>query len=134
MAAPAIARGAQRAGATVLTGCAVRGVETAGGRVSGVVTERGRIRCASVVLAGGAWSSLMCDRLGIRLPQLKILGNVMRSAPLPGGPDVSFKGNGFGVRKRMDGGYNIAFGQSNEVQIVPDSFRYFFDFLPRAHA
>ena len=132
MAAPAIARGAQQAGAAVLTNCAVRGVETTAGRVSGVVTERGSIRCSSVVLAGGVWSSLMCARLGIRLPQLKILGNVMRSAPLAGGPEVSFKGTGFGVRKRMDGGYNIAFGQSNEVQIVPDSFRYFFDFLPRA--
>ncbi|MGI4943880.1 MAG: NAD(P)/FAD-dependent oxidoreductase [Janthinobacterium lividum] len=132
MAAPAIARGAQAAGVSVLTQCAVRGVESTAGRVSGVVTEHGRIRCSSVVLAGGAWSSLMCARLGIRLPQLKILGNVMRSAPLAGGPEVSFKGPGFGVRKRKDGGYNIAFGQSNEVQIVPDSFRYFFDFLPRA--
>jgi glycine/D-amino acid oxidase-like deaminating enzyme len=132
MAAPAIARGAQAAGAGVFTNCAVRGVETAAGKVSAVVTEKGRIRCQSVVLAGGAWSSLLCNTLGIRLPQLKILGNVMRTAPLDGGPMVSTKGPGFGLRRRRDGGYNIAFGQSNEVQIVPDSFRYFFDFLPRA--
>ncbi|HWK47730.1 MAG TPA: FAD-binding oxidoreductase [Stellaceae bacterium] len=131
MAAPAIARGAQAAGALVFTNCAVRGVETAGGKVAAVMTEKGRIRCGSVVLAGGAWSSLMCDTLGIRLPQLKILGNVMRTAPLEGGPEISTKGNGFGLRKRRDGGYNIAYGQSNEVQIVPDSFRYFFDFLPQ---
>ncbi|MBV8653162.1 MAG: FAD-binding oxidoreductase, partial [Alphaproteobacteria bacterium] len=130
-AAPAIARGAQRKGASVLTNCAVRGIETAGGAVSGVVTEKGRIACTSVVLAGGAWSSLMCDSLDIRLPQLKILGNVMRTAPLKGGPEISTKGPGFGLRKRLDGGYNVAYGRSNEVQIVPDSFRYFFDFLPR---
>ena len=132
MAAPAIARGAQHAGAGVFTNCAVRGVETTGGKVSAVVTEKGRIRCQSVVLAGGAWSSLMCNTLGVRLPQLKILGNVMRTEPIEGGPLVSTKGPGFGLRHRRDGGYNIAFGQSNEVQIVPDSFRYFFDFLPRA--
>ncbi|MER2537424.1 MAG: FAD-binding oxidoreductase [Rhizobiaceae bacterium] len=134
MAAPAIARGARRHGATILTNCAVRGIETSAGAVSGIVTEKGRIAASSVVLAGGVWSSLMCDQIGVRLPQLKVLGNLMRTAPLEGGPEVSAKGPGFGMRKRLDGGYNIAFGQSNEAQIVPDSFRYFFDFLPRAIA
>ncbi len=131
LAAPAIARGVQMLGGTVLTNCAVRGIETRDGRVAGVVTERGRIAAPKVVLAGGVWSGLMCRQLGIRLPQLKVLGNVMRTAPLEGGPEVSVKGPGFGMRKREDGGYNIAFGQSNEAQIVPDSFRFFFDFMPR---
>jgi glycine/D-amino acid oxidase-like deaminating enzyme len=131
LAVPAIARGVQMLGGTVLTNCAVRGIETRDGRVSGVITERGRIAAARVVLAGGVWSSLMLRQLGIRLPQLKVLGNVMRTAPLAGGAEISIKGPGFGMRKREDGGYNIAFGQSNEAQIVIDSFRYFFDFLPR---
>jgi len=74
MAAPAIAEGARRRGATILTGCAVRGIETAAGRVAGVVTEKGRIACQSIVLAGGAWSRLFCGNLGIDLPQLKVLG------------------------------------------------------------
>ena len=134
MAASAIALGARKLGVSILTNCAVRGVDTKAGSVCGVFTEAGRIACDAVVLAGGAWSSLMCDTLGVRLPQLKVLGNVMRTAPLEGGPEVNTKGPGFGLRKRLDGGYNIAFGQSNEVQIVPDSFRYFFDFLPRALA
>src|SRR5947209_9995031 len=63
-AAPAIAAPARRRGATVMTGCAVRGIETAAGRVAGVVTEKGRIACQSVVLAGGAWSRLFCGNLG----------------------------------------------------------------------
>jgi glycine/D-amino acid oxidase-like deaminating enzyme len=130
-AAPAIARGAQRLGATILTECAVRGVETKGGRVSGVVTERGRIDCDAVVLAGGAWSSLMCNTLGLRLPQLKVLASVQRTAPLEGGPEVSARGPGFGIRKRMDGGYTIAYGLTSISEITPDSFRYLFDFLPR---
>ena len=58
-------------GATVVTQCAVRGLETRGGRVSGVVTERGRIACDAVVLAGGAWSRLFCGNAGIDLPQLR---------------------------------------------------------------
>jgi glycine/D-amino acid oxidase-like deaminating enzyme len=131
LATPAIAESARDAGAYILTGCAVRGVETTGGAVSGVVTEKGAIACQSVVLAGGVWSRLMCHSLGIRLPQLNVQGNVMRTAPLDGGPEVSVRGRGFGLRKRLDGGYNIAYGLSNEAQIVPDSFRYLFDFLPR---
>ena len=55
-AVPAIARAAERLGATVLTNTAVRSIDRQGGRVAGVVTEHGRIACQSVVLAGGAWS------------------------------------------------------------------------------
>src|SRR5580704_4826788 len=88
-AAPAIAEAARRHGAAVLTQCAVRGIETAAGRVAGVVTEKGRIACQSVVLAGGAWSRLFCGNLGIELPQLKVLGSVMRTERLDGGPEIS---------------------------------------------
>lgn len=130
-AAPAIARGAQRLGAQVFTECAVRGVETTGGRVSAVVTERGRVNCGAVVLAGGVWSSLMCDSLGLRLPQLKVLASVQRTAPLAGGPETSAKGPGFGLRKRMDGGYTVAYGLTAISELTPDSFRFMRDFLPR---
>ena len=68
MAAPAIAQAARRHGAKILTGCAVRGIETAAGRIAGVVTEKGRIACGSVVLAGGAWSRLFAGNLGVELP------------------------------------------------------------------
>src|SRR6266436_915391 len=59
-AAPAIAAAARRHGAAILTGCAVRGVETAAGRVVAAITEKGRIACDTIVLAGGAWSRLFC--------------------------------------------------------------------------
>jgi glycine/D-amino acid oxidase-like deaminating enzyme len=55
-AAPAIAKGAQDKGAKVFTNCAARGIETSGGVVSGVVTEKGRVGCKTVVLATGAWT------------------------------------------------------------------------------
>src|SRR6202035_695627 len=79
---PAIAEGARDAGATILTECAVRGIETQAGRVSGVVTEKGRIACDAVVLAGGAWSRLFCGNAGIEFPQPKVLASVFRTAPL----------------------------------------------------
>ena len=67
----------------ILTNCAVRGIETAAGRVSRRSSpRRGRIACQSVVLAGGAWSRLFCGNLGVELPQLKVLGSVMRTETL----------------------------------------------------
>jgi glycine/D-amino acid oxidase-like deaminating enzyme len=129
-AAPAIAEAARRLGAAILTQCAVRGIETLGGRIAGVVTERGTIACESVVLAGGVWSRLFCRPLDLRLPQLKVLSSVMRTEPLPGGPEASASGFGFGLRKRLDGGYTVASWSGNVVDIVPDSFRFFADFLP----
>ena len=129
-AAPLIAEAARRKGASILTECAVRGIETSGGAISGVVTERGPIACSAVVLAGGAWSSLFSGRFGIRLPQLKVKNSVLRTKPLEGGPGPAIWSNGFAVRKRADGGYTIASGHENVVDIVPNSFRFFFDFLP----
>ena len=129
-AGPAIAEAGRRLGATILTQCAVRGVETKGGRISGVVTERGTIACESVVLAGGVWSRLFCRPLDLRLPQLKVLSSVMRTEPLPGGPETSASGFGFGLRKRLDGGYTVASWSGNVVDIVPDTFRFFSEFFP----
>jgi glycine/D-amino acid oxidase-like deaminating enzyme len=129
-AAPAIARAAQRRGATILAPCAVRGLERTDGRATAVITERGRIACDAVVLAAGAWSSLFCASLGIRLPQLKVLSSVMRTAPVAEGPDVCTYLDDVGYRKRRDGGYTIAKGAGYVAPFVPDSLRYLREFLP----
>jgi glycine/D-amino acid oxidase-like deaminating enzyme len=129
-AAPAIAQAARRHGATILTGCAVRGVETSAGKISSVITEKGRIACTSVVLAGGAWSRLFCRGLDLRLPQLKIRSSVLRTAPLDNGPDCAAWFPDFAYRKRLDGGYTIATAGTITADIVPDSFTFFADFLP----
>ncbi|MCZ8108616.1 MAG: FAD-binding oxidoreductase, partial [Burkholderiales bacterium] len=130
MAVPAMARGARRLGATILTQCAVRGVETSAGRVSGVVTERGRISCRAVVLAGGAWSRLFCGNMGIDFPALKVLGSVLRTKPLDGPPKVATGGSDYAFRKRLDGGYSIAQRGATMAEVIPDSFRLFPDFFP----
>ena len=79
-AGPAIAEAAREKGAAILTECAVRGLDLSAGRIAGVITERGRIACNAVVMAGGAWSNLFCQRYGIDVPQL----NVMASWGEPG--------------------------------------------------
>ncbi|MGL4496777.1 MAG: NAD(P)/FAD-dependent oxidoreductase [Beijerinckiaceae bacterium] len=129
-AVPAIARKVRELGGHVLTQCAVRGIETAAGKVSGVITEKGVIACQSAVLAGGAWSRLFLGNMGIDFPQLRILGSVMRTAPLDGPPTHAVGASDFAFRKRADGGYTIARRGASEAHIVPDSFRLFFDFLP----
>ena len=53
VAIPALARAAQRAGVAVAEVCAVRNLDLQDGRVSGVHTEKGRVACNRVVLAGG---------------------------------------------------------------------------------
>jgi glycine/D-amino acid oxidase-like deaminating enzyme len=129
-AAPAIALAARRAGATILTDCAVREIETSGGKIAAVITEKGRIACDNVVLAGGAWSRLVCRGLGVRLPQLKVRASVMRTAPLANGPERSAWFPDFGIRKRLDGGYTVASTGLTTVDVVPDSFAFFGDFTP----
>jgi len=131
VAAPAVAEAARDRGAVILTNCAVRGIERTAGRISGVVTEKGRIACASVVLAGGAWSRLFAGNAGLDLPQLKVLGSVFRTKPLSGAPAVTAAGGVFAFRKRLDGGYSIARRNANTAEVTPDHFRLLADFLPR---
>ncbi|WP_342641529.1 NAD(P)/FAD-dependent oxidoreductase [Rhodoligotrophos ferricapiens] len=129
MAVPAIARKARALGAIIMTNCAARAIDTAGGRVAGVITEQGRIASDRVVIAGGVWSSLICRTLGLRLPQLKVLASVMRTAPTDQGPSTAAWGPGLSIRKRLDGGYTVSHG-SVIADVVPDSFRYLREFLP----
>jgi glycine/D-amino acid oxidase-like deaminating enzyme len=129
MAVPAMAMAARKLGAGIMTNCAVRGLDLTGGRVSGVVTEHGRVACDSVVIAGGVWSTLFCRSLGLRLPQLRVLASVMRTAPVEGGPSTAAWGPGLSLRKRLDGGYTVSHG-SVVAEVVPDSFRFLKEFLP----
>jgi glycine/D-amino acid oxidase-like deaminating enzyme len=130
LAAPAIADAARRCGAVILTNCAVRGVDITNGAVTAAVTERGIIRCEGALLAGGAWSRLFCGPIGIDLPQLKVTGSVMRTAPLPGGPEISAAGPKFGYRRMRDDGYIVSQASATISDIVPDSFRLLPEFLP----
>lgn len=130
IAVPAMARAFQRLGGKIFTRCAARGLETSAGAVSAVVTERGTIQCDSVVLAGGFWSRRFLHNMGISFPQLGVMCSVMRTAPIDAGMTTTFCASKFTARKRMDGGYTITYNSLSAADIVPDSFRLFFDFLP----
>jgi len=126
----AIARAAERDGATILSGCAVRGIETSGGNVSAVVTELGTISTSTVLCAAGAWTSMFCRPLGIDVPQLRVRGTVARTAPCENVLDGNIYDDRIGIRRREDGGYTVAHGSVLEHPITPASFRYFRKFVP----
>ena len=128
--APAIARAATRAGARILTSCAVRGIESQAGRVSAVVTEHGSIRTSVVLCAAGAWTSMFCRSMGISVPQLKVRGTVARTAPAEKLLDGNLFDERLGIRRREDGGYTVAHGSILDHGITPSTFRYAIKFLP----
>ncbi len=145
-AAQAIARGCRKRGVSVLTGCAVRGLQMQAGAVSGVVTEHGSIRADAVVCAGGAWTSLFCANIpgrtesnaserdgggaSVSVPQLRVKGTVARLAPSP----RLFNGTVYcpevALRRRADGGYTVAPGSILEHPLGPSSVRHARQFLP----
>jgi glycine/D-amino acid oxidase-like deaminating enzyme len=128
LAAPAFAKAAQRAGAVISLGDAVRGIETAAGRVSAVVTEKGVVKCGAVVVAGGAWSSQFLGNLGIRFPQLSVVTSAQCTEPGATPLTASLTGSGFTTRKRMDGGYNVLANHGEIHHITPASFRFLWHF------
>ncbi|PYF83126.1 MULTISPECIES: FAD-binding oxidoreductase [Marinomonas] len=107
IAASAIAKAAIKKGAIIVQQCAVRTLSTEGGKVSGVVTEKGPIRCEQVLLAGGAWSRRFLGNLGISFPTLPLICSVLRTKPMEGPTDIAVGGPDFSFRKHQDGGYII---------------------------
>lgn len=107
LASSAIARQALAKGALIVENCGARTLSMSAGRVSGVVTERGEIRCDQVLLAGGIWSRRFLGNLGIALPTLPLVASVLRTAPMEGPTDIAVGAPDFSFRKRHDGGYTI---------------------------
>lgn len=107
LASSAIAQAAMAKGAVIVENCAVRTLVTAAGRVSGVVTEQGEIRCDQVLLAGGLWSRKFLGNLGVNLPTLPLTCSVLRTEPMNGPTDIAVGAPDFSFRKHKDGGFII---------------------------
>lgn len=130
LASSAIARAALAKGAVIVEDCAVRTLSMAAGRVSGVVTERGEIRCDQVILAGGLWSRRFLGNLGVALPTLPLVASVLRTAPMEGPTEIAVGAPDFSFRKRADGGYTITQRGAFIVPLVPDSLLIGHRYLP----
>ena len=128
----ALGRAAITRGAAIHLGCAVQGVTTREGAVTGVVTERGEIRTPWVVCAAGAWSSRLARTLGVVLPQRWVRGTVARTTPAPAVTPCAVWGPGVAFRQRRDGSFNIAAGGALDHDVTLDSVRQLRFFLPNA--
>ena len=71
-------------GATLRHHLPARALLSDGERVTGVVTDEGRIDADEVVVAAGPWSSSLLDPIGVRLPITGARGWLVRLAPPPG--------------------------------------------------
>jgi len=129
-AAPAVARALLKLGGTVHQGCAARGIEAAGGKLSGVVTEKGTIRTQRAILAGGAWASSFCRQLGVRFPQATVRQTVLSVASNTKAlPDVLYTA-GVAFTRRGDGGHTLAISGRGRVDPTPQLLRFSTQFLP----
>lgn len=128
----ALACGAAAHGAVVHLDCAVQGVTTRNGAVSGVVTERGEISAPWVVCAAGAWSSRLGRTLGLALPQRWVRGTVARTMVAPAITPCAVWGPGVAFRQRRDGSFNIATGGALDHDVTLESLHQLRFFLPNA--
>jgi glycine/D-amino acid oxidase-like deaminating enzyme len=129
-AAPAVAAALIKLGGSVHQDCAARGIETEGGRVSGVITEAGVIKTRTAVLAGGAWASSFCRQLGIRFPQASIRQSIMSVSSVKRRlPDALYT-RGVAITRRSDGRYALAISGRARVDVTPQFMRFAPQFLP----
>ncbi|HGN0869903.1 TPA: NAD(P)/FAD-dependent oxidoreductase [Providencia alcalifaciens] len=119
---PAMANYAKSIGIPIYLNCAVRGLETAGGKISDVVTEKGAIKTSQVVLTGGIWSRLFMGNLGVDVPTLNVYLSQQRITGVPGAPKGNVHlPNGIHFREQADGTYAVA-PRIFTSSIVKDSF------------
>jgi glycine/D-amino acid oxidase-like deaminating enzyme len=129
-AAPAAARATMKLGGTIHQSCAARGIETQGGRLSGVVTEHGVIRTRIAILSGGAWASSFCRQLGVRFPQASIRQSVLAVAPGNDPLPDALHTAAVSLTRRSDGGHTVAISGRGRVDPTPQLLRFSAQFLP----
>lgn len=122
-AASAIAKASMAKGAKIIENCAVRTLSMAGGKIAGVVTEKGKIACDRVILAGGLWSRRFLANHGVSHVTLPILLSALRTAPMDGPTEIAVGGANFSFRKDHTGGYTIMQRGGIIAPLVPDSIR-----------
>ncbi len=129
-AVPAVARAVMALGSTVHQACAARGIETTGGAVSGVVTERGTIRTKLVIHAGGAWASSFMRQLGISFPQATVRQSILAIGTGHMTLPDAFYGDSMSITRRGEGAHALAYSGRAKVDPTMQFLKYQKQFLP----
>src|SRR6266446_2225688 len=129
--AQALAKGARAGGAQIFEDCPVSAIEVNGGRVAGVTTPQGAIRCDIVVNCAGQWARDIGRLAGVSVPLQSVqhqylvtetIAGVPRNLPTLRDPDrlIYFKEEVGGL---VMGGYEpnpIAWAQNG----IPEGFHF----------
>ncbi|RLC63666.1 MAG: FAD-binding oxidoreductase [Chloroflexota bacterium] len=75
--------GARRLGAKLLTDVEVTDIRVEGGRVRGVVTNRGEVATPVVVNAAGPWAGVVGEMAGVDLPIVPVRRQIVVTGPMP---------------------------------------------------
>jgi glycine/D-amino acid oxidase-like deaminating enzyme len=129
IAAPTIANGARKFGATIHQECAARGLELVNGAVAGVITEKGLIRTQAVLCAGGAWTSMFCRQYGVLFPQASVRQTALRTRPTANLGEAIYTPE-CALTRRLDGSYTLAISGRATLDITPQGLRYARWFMP----
>ncbi|MBA4759655.1 FAD-binding oxidoreductase [Sphingosinicella sp.] len=130
LAVPAVARALMALGSTVHQACAARGIETTGGAVSAVVTERGTIHAPLVIHAGGAWASSFMRQLGVRFPQATVRQSILAVGTGHMSLPDAFYGDSMSITRRGDGCHALAYSGRAKVDPTMQFLKYQRQFLP----
>lgn len=81
-----LAKGARMAGAAIWEDTEVTAIETRDGRVTAVVTSRGRIACEAAVNCAGQWARDLGNMVGVNVPLVSVEHQYMVTEPIEGVP------------------------------------------------
>ncbi|WP_144098273.1 NAD(P)/FAD-dependent oxidoreductase [Croceicoccus sediminis] len=130
LAAPAIALGARKHGATIHQNCAARSLDITNGRITGVHTEKGLIKANAVLCAAGAWASRFLRPHGISFPQAGVRQTAIRTKPTEDVGSCLYAPD-FAMTRRLDGSYTMAISGKATIDLTPQGMRYSREFLPQ---
>ena len=77
----ALARGARMGGVTIAEHTDVERIDVVDGRITGVVTSRGRIECEVVVCCAGQWTRTLAATVGVNVPLVSVEHQYLITAP-----------------------------------------------------
>ena len=75
---------ARRAGARLVRNCTVTAIDSSGGAITHVVTDKGTVATDTVICTAGAWSRDLGAMVGVDLPVEPLRRQILTTAPVPG--------------------------------------------------
>lgn len=116
----ALTRAAEHYGAAIVEHMPVLGIETQGGRATGVRTIDGTRPAGVVVVAAGAWSRMLGESLDFTIPTVPVRGQMIAIADPPIRIRTVIAGGGIYIVPRADGTVAVGATEEHEAGFAKD--------------